>query len=203
MGDNISAPRRPPTQGNYLVQTVGAIHHYIMMVLTGQAHLQQHVEQNGNVLHETRVEVQQLKAMYKELLEKIVAECDKPMNEACSPMPSNKAVRQRSPDTDARGGALKAPRGELFPEEPELQLSMEQPASPNSPMMMVKDLKNMSSDEGPSSSTRLVAEVQSPLSAISSIMKNSPGGKRLIADWIKVLENEESHDANYYYKNQE
>ena len=29
------------------------------------------------------------------------------------------------------------------------------------------------------------------------------GGKRLIADWIKVLENEESHDANYYYKQQE
>ena len=72
-----------------------------------------------------------------------------------------------------------------------------------SPMMMVKDLKNMISDEGPSSSTRLVAEVQSPLSAISSIMKNSPGGKRMIADWIKVLENEESHDANYYYKKQE
>ena len=52
-----------------------------------------------------------------------------------------------------------------------------------------------------SSSTILVAE--SPLSTISSIMKNSPGGKRLIADWIKVLENEESHDANYYYKKQE
>ena len=34
-------------------------------------------------------------------------------------------------------------------------------------------------------------------------MKNSPGGKRLIADWIKVLENEESYDANYYYKKQE
>ena len=52
-----------------------------------------------------------------------------------------------------------------------------------------------------SSSTILVAE--SPLSTISSIMKNSPGGKRLIADWIKVLENEESYDANYYYKKQE
>ena len=42
-----------------------------------------------------------------------------------------------------------------------------------------------------------------PLSTISSIMKNSPGGKRLIADWIKVLESEASHDANYYYKKQE
>jgi hypothetical protein len=65
-----------------------------------------------------------------------------------------------------------------------------------SPMIMVEDLKKMMAEKGPSSSTRPVAEVQSPLSTISSIMKNSPGGNRLIAHWIKVLENEESHDAN-------
>ena len=80
---------------------------------------------------------------------------------------------------------------------------MKQPESPKSPMMMVADLKKMISDEGPSSSTMPVAEVQSPLSTISSIMKNSPGGKRLIADWIKVLEIEESHDATYYNKKEE
>ena len=96
---------------------------------------------------------------------------------------------------------MKAPRGVLFPDSPEPQESVEQPESPKSPM--VADLKKMISDEGPSSSTMPVAEVQSPLSTMSNIMKNSPGGKRLIADWIKVLENEESYDANYYYKKQE
>ena len=195
MGDKIPAPRRP-TQFHSLLETVGVNQQYITMVLTGQAHLLQHVEQ-------TRAEVQQLKAMYKELLEMIVAECNKPVDEACSPMPSHKDIRRRSPDTDSRGGATKAPRGTLFPEPPEPQESVEQPESPKSPMIMVADLKKMISDEGPSSSTMSVAEVQSPLSTISTIMKNSPGGKRLIADWIKVLENEESHDANYYYKNQE
>ena len=34
-------------------------------------------------------------------------------------------------------------------------------------------------------------------------MKNSPGGKRLIADWIKVLEIEESYDATCYNKKEE
>ena len=203
MGDNLSAPRRIPIQGNYLVETVRVIQQYITMVLTGQAHLLQHVEQTSNELHETRAEVQQLKAICIDLLEMIEAECNKSVDEACSPMPSRKDIRRRSPDTDSRGGATKAPRGTLFPEQPEPQESVEQPESveepesPKSPMMMVADLKKMISDEGPSSSTRLVAEVQSPLSAISSIMKNSPGGKRLIADWIKVLENEESYDAKY------
>lgn len=133
----------------------------------------------------------------------IVVECNKPVDEACSPMPPHKDIRRRSPDTDSRGGATKAPRGTLFPEPPEPQESVEQPESPTSPMIMVADLKKMISDEGPSSSTMPVAEVWSPLSTISNIMKNSPGGKRLIADWIKVLENEESYDANYYYKKQE
>ena len=39
-----------------------------------------------------------------------------------------------------------------------------------------------------SSSTMLVAENQSPLSTISSIVKNSPGGKKLIADCVCKLE---------------
>jgi hypothetical protein len=203
MGDNHSATRRPSTQWGYVVEKVGGIQQYIVMVLTGQAHILQHVEQTGNVLHETRAEVQQLKAMYKELLEMIVAECNKPVDEVCSPMQSHKDIRRRSPDTDSRGGATKAPRGTLFPEQPEPQESVEQPESPKSPMMMVADLKKMISDEGPSSSTMPVAEVQAPMSTISTIMKNSPGGKRLLADWIKVLEIEESHDANYYYKKQE
>lgn len=203
MGDNVSEPRRPSTQGTYVVQTVGTILQYCTMVLTGQAHILQHVEQTGKLLQETRADVEQLKAMYKELLEMIVAECNKPVDEACSPMPSHKDIRRRSPDTDSRGGATKAPRGILFLEEPEQQLSMEQPESPKSPMIMVEDLKKMMAEEGLSSSTRPVAEVQSPLSTISSIMKNSPGGKRLIADWIKVLEIEESHDATYYNKKEE
>ena len=153
MGDNLSAPRRNPTQGNYLVETVGIIQQYTVMMLTGQAHLLQHVEQTSNRLHETRAEVQQLKAMYKELLEMIVAECNKPVDEACSPMPSHKDIRRRSPDTDSRGGATKAPRCTLFLVEPEPQESVEQPESPKSPMIMVADLKKMISDEGPSSST--------------------------------------------------
>ena len=82
-------------------------------------------------------------------------------------------------------------------------LGVEQPESPKSPMIMVAGMKKMMSDEGPSSSTMLVADNQSPLSTISSIVKNSPGGKKLIADWIKVLENEQSHDAKYYYKYQD
>ena len=190
MGDNLSAPRRNPTQGNYLVETVGTIQQYVVMMLTGQAHLLQHVEQTSNELHETRAEVQQLKTICIDLLEMIEAECNKSVDEACSPMPSRKEIRRRSPDTDSRGGAMKAPRGVLFPEPTEPQESVEQPESPTSPMMMVADLKKMISDEGPSSSTMPVAEVQSPLSTISNIMKNSPGGKRLIADWIKVLEKE-------------
>ena len=121
----------------------------------------------------------------------------------CAEQPSRKDIRRRSPDTDSRGGATKAPRGTLFPEPPEPQESVEQPESPKSPMIMVADLKKMISDEGPSSSTMPVAEVRSPLSTISTIMKNSPGGKRLIADWIKVLEIEESHDGTYYNKKAE
>ena len=190
MGDNLSAPQRKPTQGTYLVETVGIIQQYMMMLLTGQAHLMQHVEQ-------TRAEVQQLTAMYKDLLEMIeAADCNKSGDEACSPMPSLKEIRRRSPDTDSRGGAMKAPRGNLFPELPKPQESVEQPESveqlesPNSPMVMVADLQKMLSD----------AENQSPLSTISSIMKNSPGGKVLIADWIKVLEIEKSYEANKHHK---
>ena len=200
MGDNLSAPRRNPTQGNYLVETVGIIQQYTMMMLTGQAHLLQHVEQTSNELHETRAEVQQLKAICIDLLEMIEAECNKSVDEACSPMPSRKESRRRSPDTDSRGGAMKAPRGILFPEPTEPQESVEQPESPKSPMILVAGLKKMISDPGPSSSTTRVAENQSPLSTISSIMKNSPGGQRLLAEWVKVLEIEQSHDATYYYK---
>ena len=82
----------------------------------------------------------------------------------------------------------------LFPELPEPQESVEQPESveqlesPKSPMVMVADLQKMLSDEGQSSLTMLVAENQSPLSTISSIMKKSPGGEKLLADWLKVLE---------------
>ena len=123
-----------------------------------------------------------------DLLEMIQAECDKSVDEACSPMPSRKEFRRRSPDTDSRGGAMKAPRGVLFPEPPEPQESVEQPESPKSPMILVADLKKMISDPGPSSSTTHVANNQSPLSTISSIMKKSPGGEKLLADWLKVLE---------------
>ena len=181
MGDNLSAPQRKPTQGTYLVETVGIIQQYMMMLLTGQAHLMQHVEQ-------TRAEVQQLTARYKDLLEMIeAADCNKSGDEACSPMPSLKEIRRRSPDTDSRGGAMKAPRGNLFPELPKPQESVEQPESPKSPMILLADLKKMISDPGESSSTTRVAENQSPLSTISSIMKKSPGGQKLLADWVKVL----------------
>ena len=195
MGDNLSAPRRNPTQGNYLVETVGTIQQsvgtiqqYVVMMLTGQAHLLQHVEQTSNELHETRAEVQQLKTICIDLLEMIEAECNKSVDEACSPMPSRKEIRRRSPDTDSRGGAMKAPRGVLFPEPTEPQESVEQPESPKSPMILLADLKKMISDPGPSSSTTHVANNQSPLSTISSIMKKSPGGEKLLADWLKVLE---------------
>ena len=203
MGDDLVAPRRlRDTQLNNLVQAVGTLQHHILTLLTGQAHILQHVEQIGKLLHETRADVQQLKAVYKELLEMIVAECNKQVDEACSPMLSHKDIRRRSPDTDSRGGAKakQAPRGTLFPEPPEPQESVEQPESPTSPMIMVADLKKMISDVGPSSSTTPGAEVETPLSTISFIMKNSPYGKKLIADWIKVLEHEQSHDATYYYK---
>ena len=83
---------------------------------------------------------------------------------------------------------MKAPRSTLFPELPEPQESVEQPESPKSPMILVADLKKMISDPGPSSSTTHVANNQSPLSTISSIMKKSPGGEKLLADWLKVLE---------------
>ena len=194
MGDNLSAPRRNPTQGNYLVETVGTIQQsvgtiqqYVVMMLTGQAHLLQHVEQTSNELHETRAEVQQLKTICIDLLEMIEAECNKSVDEACSPMPSRKEIRRRSPDTDSRGGAMKAPRGVLFPEPTEPQESVEQPESPKSPMILLADLKKMISDPGESSSTTRVAENQSPLSTISSIMKKSPGGQKLLVDWVKVL----------------
>ena len=117
----------------------------------------------------------------------IVAECNKPVDEACSPMPSRKEIRRRSPDTDSRGGAMKAPRGVLFPEPTEPQESVEQPESPKSPMILLADLKKMISDPGESSSTTRVAENQSPLSTISSIMKKSSGGQKVLADWVKVL----------------
>lgn len=194
MGDNLSAPRRNPTQGNYLVETVGTIQQsvgtiqqYVVMMLTGQAHLLQHVEQTSNELHETRAEVQQLKTICIDLLEMIEAECNKSVDEACSPMPSRKEIRRRSPDTDSRGGAMKAPRGVLFPEPTEPQESVEQPESPKSPMILLADLKKMISDPGESSSTTRVAENQSPLSTISSIMKKSPGGQKVLGDWLKVL----------------
>ena len=61
--------------------------------------------------------------------------------------------------------------------------------------------KQVISDDGPSSSK--IPEAESPMSTISSILKDSPSGKRLIQTWIKVLEKEKSHDATYYYKNEE
>ena len=79
-------------------------------------------------------------------------------------------------------------------------------ARPRAIVMARSDLQGLTSPYMlgyPVTSTMPVAEVRSPLSTISNIMKNSPGGKRLIADWIKVLENEESYDAKYYYKKQE
>ena len=193
MGDSIPAPRPRPTQFHCLLEMVGTIQQYSVMALTGQAHILQHVEQTNSAVHETLAEVKQLKAMFKELLEMLEAECNKQMDEACSPIPSNKEVRRRSPDTDSRGGAVKASRGGLFPELPDPQESVEQPESPKSPMIMLADLKQMIADEGPSSPN-------SPLSKISSIMKNSPGGQKLLAEWVKVLEIEQSHDATYYYK---
>ena len=41
-------------------------------------------------------EVQQLKAMFKDLLEIPEAEPNKPVDEACSPMPSHKEIRRHS-----------------------------------------------------------------------------------------------------------
>ena len=117
----------------------------------------------------------------------LLADCNKKVDEACSPMPSRKEFRRRSPDTDSRGGAMKAPRGVLFPEPTEPQESVEQPESPKSPMILLADLKKMISDPGESSSTTRVAENQSPLSTISSIMKKSSGGQKVLADWVKVL----------------
>ena len=49
MGDNLSAPRRIPTQGNYVAETVGTIQQTVLMMLTGQAHILQHVEQTGEI----------------------------------------------------------------------------------------------------------------------------------------------------------
>ena len=189
------AYRRAPTQHSCVVQKLDGLDKQLlgvqqsnMLVLTGQAHILQLVEQTGIVSHATREEVQHMKAMYEKLVDILLVEYNKQVDEACSPMPSRKEIRRRSPDTDSRGGAMKAPRGVLFPEPTEPQESVEQPESPKSPMILVADLKRIISDPGECSSTTRVAENQSPLSTISSIMKKSPGGEKLLADWLKVLE---------------
>ena len=199
MGDNWSALRRTPTPSTNLVEKMGAIQHYVMMVLTGQAHLLQHMEETHDVLQKTRADVELLKTMYQELLELIHAESGQTVEEACSPMESKRNPRGRSPDTDSRRDAVKAQRTVMFPEpESPESLVVEQSESPQTPLMMAEDLKKSLSDGGPSTPTILDEETPSPLSTISSIMQKSPGGKKWIADCINILENQHSHDAKYY-----
>ena len=187
MGDNLSAPRRTPTPSTYLGEKINTMQQYLMMVLTGQAHLLQHVEETRDVLQETRADVEQLKTMYQDLMELIVAGSDQTLEGGCSPMP-NKTFRQRSPDTDSRRDPVKAQRT-VFPEQKSPESLVEQPESPQSSLMMAEVVKKSLSDGGPSTPTPTILdeETPSPLSTISSIMQKSPGGKKVMADWIKVL----------------
>ena len=77
------------------MEKMGAIQHYVMMVLTGQAHLLQHMEETHDVLQKTRADVELLKTMYQELLELIHAESGQTVEEACSPMESRRNPRGR------------------------------------------------------------------------------------------------------------